>query len=102
MAKLKDILKEFIGELPSSKLKKMKWNPVTEAPMEVPAIDEPATDVLRLQKKFGGILDPIIKKINTKDELHQAVEMLISQVEANKPGLAKKAKILLKKTIMEL
>jgi len=30
--KLKDILKEsFLGEMPSSKLMKMKWNPVTEA-----------------------------------------------------------------------
>jgi hypothetical protein len=29
--KLKDILKEsFLGEMPSSKLMKMKWNPVTE------------------------------------------------------------------------
>ena len=30
--KLKDILKEhaYLGELPSSKLKKMKWNPVTD------------------------------------------------------------------------
>ena len=65
MAKLKDILKEFIGEQPSSNLKKMKWNPVTEAPIEEPAIEEPATDVLRLQRKFGGILEPIIKKINT-------------------------------------
>ena len=30
--KLKNILKEnaYLGELPSSKLKKMKWNPVTD------------------------------------------------------------------------
>jgi len=30
--KLKDLLKEnILGELPSSKLKKMKWNPLAEA-----------------------------------------------------------------------
>ncbi len=30
MKKLKNLLKENLGKLPSSKLKKMKWNPVTD------------------------------------------------------------------------
>jgi hypothetical protein len=72
--------------------------------------DEPAAtadanasrDVEKLGAKFEGPLEPVIKLINTKDELHQAVELMINQVEQNKPGLAKKAKILLKKTVQNL
>ena len=43
--KLKKILKEhaYLGQLPSSKLKKMKWNPVTE---KVP-INEEYIEIMR-------------------------------------------------------
>ena len=43
--KLKDMLNEhyILGELPSSKLKKMKWNPVTNA---VPMNEEPVASNL--------------------------------------------------------
>jgi len=34
MIKLTDILNESLGELPSSKLIKMKWNPITDGPIE--------------------------------------------------------------------
>ena len=64
--------------------------------------DDTERDVEKLGKKFEGPLEPVIKLINTKDELHQAVELMITQVEQNKPGLAKKAKILLKKTVQNL
>ena len=86
MKKLKDILNE------------------ADIFQNMPATDdnEQSKDIGRLEKKFSGMLEPIIRKINTKEELQQAVELMIKQVEANKPGLAKKAKILLRKTIMSL
>jgi hypothetical protein len=59
-------------------------------------------DIQKLAKKFEGPLEPIIKLINTKDELAQAVELIISKAEENKPGLGSKAKPLLKSTINDL
>jgi hypothetical protein len=67
-----------------------------------PSSNDTERDVQKLSKKFEGPLAPVIKLINTKDELHQAVELMIKQVEQNKPGLGRKAKILLKKTVMDL
>jgi len=43
-----------------------------------------------------------LKLINTKDELAQAVNALIQNTEKEKPGLARKTKILLKKIVMGL
>ena len=41
--KLKDLLNEnVLGDLPSSKLMKMKWNPVTEAAKEDDKVEEAA------------------------------------------------------------
>ena len=41
--KLKDLLSEnILGSLPSSKLMKMKWNPVTEAAQEDDKVEEAA------------------------------------------------------------
>ena len=41
--KLKDLLNEnVLGDLPSSKLMKMKWNPVTEAAHEDDKVEEAA------------------------------------------------------------
>jgi len=41
--KLKDLLNEnMLGDLPSSKLMKMKWNPVTEAANEDDKVEEAA------------------------------------------------------------
>ena len=59
-------------------------------------------DVAKLQKKFEGPMKSVIDLINTKDELHQAIQLILSKVEQNKPGLGKKAKILLKKSVNEL
>ena len=59
-------------------------------------------DVAKLQKKFDGPMAPVIKLINTKDELVGAVDALINNVEQEKPGLGRKAKILLKKRMQEL
>jgi hypothetical protein len=59
-------------------------------------------DVDKLQKKFDGPLDPVLKLINKKEELAGAVQALIQNVEQEKPGLAKKTKILLKKMVMDL
>ena len=105
MAKLKDLLKESLGELPSSKLIKMKWNPVTE---QGDVFDTGAEsgdmekDVEKLKKKFEGPLETVIKLINTKHELVQAVEVLFAKVDENKPGLVEKSKMLLKKSIQNL
>jgi hypothetical protein len=67
-----------------------------------PSSNDTERDVQKLSKKFEGPLAPVIKLINTKDEVHQPVELMIKQVEQNKPGLGRKAKILLKKTVMDL
>jgi CRISPR/Cas system CSM-associated protein Csm2 small subunit len=64
--------------------------------------DDEERDVSKLRDKFEGVLEPMIDKINTKEELNQAIQLLLSKVEENKPGLGSKAKILLRKTIQNL
>jgi len=59
-------------------------------------------DVQKLAKKLEGPLEPVINLINTKVELTQVIELILSKVEQNKPGLGKKSKILLKKAIQNL
>ena len=59
-------------------------------------------DIQKLAKKFEGPLAPVIKLINTKEELAQAIQLILNKAEENKPGLGSKAKILLKKTINDL
>ena len=64
--------------------------------------DDIERDVDKLQKKFDGPLAPVIKLINTKEELSGAVQALIQNVEQEKPGLAKKTKMLLRKMVQGL
>ena len=59
-------------------------------------------DVEKLAKKFEGPLKPVIELINTKEELAQAVQLMLSKAEENKPGLGKKAKLLLVSMIKDL
>ena len=94
--KLKTILNEsLLGIMPSSKLMKMKWNPVTEADV----FDTGATDgedqskvMDKLQKKFEGPLKSIIDLIKTKEDLNAAVSMLITKSEETTTGLGKRSK----------
>ena len=104
MAKLKDLLKESLGKLPSETLMKMKWNPVTEQDVFDSGDDsgDVEKDVEKLKAKFAGPLEPAINLINTKFELVNAIEALIGAVEENKPGLVKQAKTLLKKSINDI
>ena len=65
--KLKDLLNEnVLGDLPSSKLMKMKWNPVTEAAKEDDKVEEAAP---RMRKdpnvdKLMGILKDVSRMEN--------------------------------------
>ena len=59
-------------------------------------------DVQKLAKKLEGPLEPVINLINTKVELNQVIELILSTIEQKKPGLGRKSKILLKKTIQNL
>jgi D-arabinose 1-dehydrogenase-like Zn-dependent alcohol dehydrogenase len=104
--KLKTILNEsLLGIMPSSKLMKMKWNPVTEADV----FDTGATDgedqskvMDKLQKKFEGPLKSIIDLIKTKEDLNAAVSMLITKSEETTTGLGKRSKPVLLATIKAL
>ena len=52
--KLKNLLNEnVLGELPSSKLKKMKWNPVTDKKAPVNEIDMKMARVIDRQDKLN-------------------------------------------------
>ena len=64
--------------------------------------DDTERDVEKLNQKFAGPIEPVIKLINTKEELSGAVKALIDAVEQEKPGLAKKTKMLLRKMVQDL
>ena len=58
--KLKKILKEhaYLGQLPSSKLKKMKWNPVTDKqPVREEQLNEEYIELMRLSEPLTLIRD---------------------------------------------
>ena len=95
MKKLKDILKESLGELPSSKLMKMKWNPVTEADVFANTDDagsDQGTDdpkdveklVDRLKNNQGIKL--AVKKINMKNEVAPAIIAFAQLLNDQVPG----------------
>jgi hypothetical protein len=95
MKKLKDILKESIGELPSSKLVKMKWNPVTEAdvfakgdPATVGATSNDPKDVQKLvdKLKVNQTIKLAVKKINMRTEVAPAIIAFASLLNDQVPG----------------
>jgi hypothetical protein len=61
--KLKDLLNEnVLGSLPSSKLMKMKWNPVTEAHHEEEPVEE-AAPRMKKDKDVDKLMD-ILKDVS--------------------------------------
>jgi hypothetical protein len=102
MKKLKDILKESLGELPSSKLKKMKWNPVTEADVFGDPSDQDVADAAKLQqavdekpKDVEKLVDRLknnqgiklaVKKINMKNEVGPAIIAFAQMLNDQVPG----------------
>jgi len=56
MIKLKKILNEnMLGDLPSSKLMKMKWNPITEAESDIEPVEEATANNDNTQYSWGQI-----------------------------------------------
>ena len=98
MKKLKDILKESLGELPSSKLKKMKWNPVTEADVFgdrsaeddaaklQQAVDEKDVEKLTDKLKNNQAIKLAVKKINMKNEVGPAIIAFAQMLNDQVPG----------------
>ena len=90
--KLKDMLNEhyILGELPSSKLKKMKWNPVTGKTMnEEGEVEEPeAPEHTELEEAAPKMKLPkaAIKIDNIRIELDRIQNMMSYQDES---GLAR-------------
>ena len=69
--KLKDLLNEnVLGQLPSSKLMKMKWNPVTEAHHEEEPVEEAAP---RMKKDIS------VEKV---DHMRQIINRIENQMKA--------------------
>mgnify|MGYP003664950302 CR=1 FL=1 len=101
LVKTIDAMKKNIEKFKKAKndIEKKKYAKIAYK-LQAPADAE--KDIQKLAKKFEGPLGPVIKLINTKDELHQAIQLILNKAEENKPGLAAKAKILLKKTINDL
>ena len=70
--KLKDMLNEhyILGELPSSKLKKMKWNPVTGKTMnEEGEMEEPITEATKpIDIKFVKVWEKMVSFLQAKME----------------------------------
>jgi hypothetical protein len=95
MKKLKDILKESLGELPSSKLMKMKWNPVTEADVFDKSADAGNTQGTDDPKDVGKLVDKLknnqgiklaVKKINMKNEVGPAIIAFAQLLNDQVPG----------------
>jgi hypothetical protein len=75
--KLKNLLESTLGELPSSKLKKMKWNPVTQK--------EPVKEASPRMKK-----DPDVEKM--REMINELGLIALSNVNRINDKYFKKAK----------
>jgi hypothetical protein len=91
--KLKKIIKEsaYLGELPSSKLKKMKWNPVTDKePVNELNLDKRMMGLVNIQDKrnladaIGGYVHEFVNDgFGEKDIQKYMAELVKSYVSSN-------------------
>jgi|21_taG_2_1085346.scaffolds.fasta_scaffold01842_1 hypothetical protein len=81
--KLKDMLNEhyILGELPSSKLMKMKWNPVTQKDpiQELTGYDDPNFPKAKYQKVDKAMVD-LTKALVKADVNREAIEALFTNM----------------------
>ena len=104
--KLKKIIQEsaYLGELPSSKLKKMKWNPLTEEEDVADQDHKGSTDDLPPQD-MALEQAPRMKREKWHDELDQATQSILRaerMLKLDQPGTHGKIKKSFLKTIKTL
>ena len=88
MVKLKDILKESLGELPSSKLMKMKYNPVTER--NIPNFKTPFEAYDWIMKKRGEAMDIEQEMMDISKEIQMAYGEMEQEAEPGGGPIADK------------
>ena len=105
--KLKKIIKEsaYLGELPSSKLMKMKWNPLTEEEDVADQDHKGSTDDLPPQDAGLEEAAPKMKVESWHKELDQATQSILRaerMLKLDQPGTHGKIKKSFLKTIKTL